>query len=69
VRASRAPRPRLALLLDPVVWSQTISPIRLGYRSDPQFMIMKDEIIKTTYNAVIVPAIVARSNKEVGLTR
>jgi hypothetical protein len=39
--------------------------IRPGYRSDPQLINMKDEIIKTTYNAVIVPAIVARSNNEV----
>jgi hypothetical protein len=63
------PRPRLALLVHRVAWSPTISPVRLSYRSDPQLISMKDEIIKTTYKAVIVPAIVTRSNKEARLIR
>ena len=57
--ASRAPR-----RVEP-----DYQPVQLSYRSDPQLMSMKDEIIKTTYKAVIVPAMVARSNKEVRLLR
>ena len=40
-----------------------------NYRSDSQLMSTKNDTIKTRYNAVIVPAIAARSNKEAALIR